>query len=209
MKYQAEREAVAYFMRRLYEQKLTTTSGGNISQRFEDVILITPSQTDKGRISGNEVGILGLDGTNHTPELKPSMESKMHQEIYNIRPDIKAIVHAHPVFATSFCISKKEIKTNLAGESWAVIGKPVKASYQLMGTLDLANVVAEACLKGNVVLLENHGILAIGNNLLQAFDRIEVTEAAAKMTFITELLGNRKELSSDEIKEIDLLFDEE
>lgn len=208
MKYQEERDAVAYFMRRLYEQKLTTTSGGNISQRIGNMILITPSQTDKGRISGHEVGIIGIDGTNHTPELKPSMESKMHLEIYKTRPDIKAIVHAHPVFATSFCISEKEIKTNLAGESWAVVGKPVKAGYQLMGTPDLANVVAQSCLKGNVVLLENHGILAVGDNLLQAFDRIEVTEAAAKMTFITELLGNQKELSADEIKEIDKLFDE-
>lgn len=208
MKYQAEREAVAYFMRRLYEQKLTTTSGGNISQRFNDVILITPSQTDKGRISGQEVGILGFDGTNHTPELKPSMESNMHLEIYKARPEVRAIVHAHPVFATSYCISEREIKTNLAGESWAVIGKPVKAGYRLMGSLQLANVVAQACLKGNVVLLENHGILAVGDNLLQAFDRVEVTEAAAKMTFITELLGNRKELTKDEIKEIDLLFDE-
>ena len=200
------KEEVAYFMRRLYAQRLTTTSGGNISFKLGNQVLITPSQTDKATIKADEIGILSISGKNKTPHLKPSMESKMHLAIYHHRPDVKAIVHAHPVFATSFCISKKEIKTNLAGEAWAVIGTPVKADYRLMGTKDLANVVAEASLEGNVILLENHGVLAVGNNLLQAYDRLEVTEAAAKMTFITELMGERKELSESELKEIDKLF---
>lgn len=201
-----EKEEVAYFMRRLYAQRLTTTSGGNISLKSGDHILITPSQTDKARIRAEEIGILTTSGENQTPHLKPSMESKMHLAIYNHRPDVKAIVHAHPVFATSFCISKKEIKTNLAGESWAVIGTPVKAAYRLMGTQDLADVVAQASSEGNVILLENHGVLAVGENLLQAYDRLEVTEASAKMTFITDLMGERKELSASELKEIDNLF---
>jgi len=206
MDFNIEKEEVAYFMRRLYTQQLTTTSGGNISLKSGDHILITPSQTDKARIKSAEIGILSITGENLTPQLKPSMESKMHLAIYNKRPDVKAIVHAHPVFATSFCISKKEIKTNLAGEAWAVIGTPVKADYRLMGTQDLAYVVSEASLNGNVILLENHGVLAVGSSLLQAYDRLEVTEAAAKMTFITDLLGERKELSEMELKEIDKLF---
>ncbi|MCD4732267.1 MAG: class II aldolase/adducin family protein [Bacteroidales bacterium] len=206
MDFKTEKKEVAYFMRRLYEQRLTTTSGGNISLKSGDHIVITPSQTDKARIIADEIGILTTSGENQTPHLKPSMESKMHLAIYNCRPDVKAIVHAHPVFATSFCISKKEIKTNLAGETWAVIGSPVKAAYRLMGTHDLADVVAEASLEGNVILLENHGILAVGESLLQAYDRLEVTETAAKMTFITDMLGEQKELSETELKEIDELF---
>ncbi len=200
------KEDVAYFMRRLYDQRLTTTSGGNISFRMEDQVFITPSQTDKATITAEEIGVLSISGENQTPHLKPSMESKMHLAIYHLRPDVKAIVHAHPVFATSFCISKKEIKTNLAGETWAVIGIPVKADYRLMGTKELADIVAEASLNGNVVLLENHGVLAVGKSLMQAYDRLEVTEVAAKITFITDLMGERKELSASELKEIDKLF---
>jgi len=75
-----------------------------------------------------------------------------------------------------------------------------------MGTQDLADVVAQASLEGNVILLENHGVLAVGENLLQAYDRLEVTEASAKMTFITDLMGERKELSASELREIDNLF---
>lgn len=200
------KEEVAYFMRRLYTKGLTTTSGGNISLRIDNQIFITPSQIDKAIIKTEEIGIISILGENQTQHLKPSMESKMHLAIYNSRPDVNAVVHAHPVFATSFCISKKEIKTNLAGETWAVVGVPVRADYRLMGTQDLANVVAEASLMGNVILLENHGVLAVGNSLLQAYDRMEVTETAAKMTFITDLLGERKELSETEVAEIDKLF---
>ena len=200
------KENVAYFMRRLYAQRLTTTSGGNVSFRFGEHIYITPSQTDKSEIQKAEIGLITLSGENLTQDLKLSMESKMHLSVYEARPDIKAIVHAHPIFATSFCASHKKIKTNLAGELWAVVGTPVLANYQLMGTKELANTAAEACLKGNVILLENHGVLAVGENLLQAFDRLEVCEAAAKMTFITELMGKRKELSKSQLQEIDDLF---
>lgn len=204
---QFHKEEVAYFMRRLYEQKLTTTSGGNVSLRVGDTVLITPSQLDKGRIKAEEIGVISLDGENLTPHLKVSMESKMHLAIYNRRSDVKAIVHAHPVYATSFAIAGKEIKTNLAGEAWAIIGKTVFAPYALMGSQNLADNVGTVALKGNCILMENHGILTVGENLLQAFDRLEVLEAAAKMNLITQLLGNRRELSPEELKEISSLFE--
>jgi L-fuculose-phosphate aldolase len=207
MEYLEHQKEVAYFMRRLYDQKLTTTSGGNVSKRIDNVILITASQTDKATIDESQIGIITTTGKNLSENLNISMESKMHQAIYSRRPDVFAIVHAHPVFATSFAIAGKEIKTNLAGEARAVLGVPVTAPYALMGTQDLADKVGNACLKGNVVLMENHGIITVGKNLLQAYDRMEVIEAAAKMTFITTLLGSSKELTGEELKAIDKLFE--
>jgi L-fuculose-phosphate aldolase len=207
MEYLEHQKQVAYFMRRLYAQKLTTTSGGNVSQRSGNVILITASQTDKATVDELQIGILTMAGENLTENLNVSMESKMHLAIYAKRPEVMAIVHAHPVFATSFAIAGKEIKTNLAGEARAVLGVPVIAPYALMGTQDLAGKVADACLKGNVILMENHGILTVGKNLLQAYDRMEVLEAAAKMTFITSYLGGGKELTNEELKAIDSLFE--
>ena len=77
MKYEKERTDAAYFMRRLYEKNLTTCSGGNISIRVDnDIILITPSGTDKGRIIAEEIGIMNLEGENLTPDKKPSIESE-------------------------------------------------------------------------------------------------------------------------------------
>ena len=206
MKYLKHRKEVASFMKRLYDQKLTTTSGGNVSQRVEDVILITASQTDKASIDEHQIGLLTISGDNLSENLKLSMESKIHLAIYINRPDVKAIVHAHPVFATSFTIAGKAIQTNLAGESRAVLGEPIVAPYALMGTQKLADYVGLACLKSNVVLMENHGILTVGENLLQAYDRMEVLESAAKMTLITSLLGGGKGLSEIQLREIDELF---
>jgi L-fuculose-phosphate aldolase len=206
MKYLKHRKEVASFMRRLYDQKLTTTSGGNVSQRVDDVILITASKTDKASIDEHQIGILTLSGDHLSENLKLSMESKIHLAIYNNRPDVKAIVHAHPVFATSFTIAGKAIKTNLAGESRAVLGEPVVAPYALMGTQKLADNVGLACLRSSVILMENHGIITVGENLLQAYDRMEVLEAAAKMTLVTFLLGGGKELSEIQLREIDELF---
>ncbi|MCB2221441.1 MAG: class II aldolase/adducin family protein [Bacteroidetes bacterium] len=201
-----EREKVAAFMRRLYDQKLTTVSGGNVSLRIGDRILITPSQIDKAKIVGEQIAILTMDGKIHSQRHKKSMESGMHLAIYSRRPEVRAVVHAHPVFATSFAISGKKIKTSLAGESRAVLGEPVLAKYALMGTQELAEIVAEASLKSNAIMMQNHGVITLGETLFQAYDRMEVLEASAKMTMITELLGGSQELSPDQLREIDNLF---
>ena len=110
--YKKERKEVAMFMRRLYRQGLTTTSGGNISLKIsDDIIVITPSATDKGRMRWKEVGIMTLAGENLTPELKPSIENEMHLSIYRKKKEISAIVHAHPLFASAFTAMKCTINT--------------------------------------------------------------------------------------------------
>jgi L-fuculose-phosphate aldolase len=205
-KYNQERKEVARFMRRLYSHRLTTTSGGNISMRISsDIIAITPSATDKGRMRWREVGLMTLNGENLTPDLKPSIEAEMHLSIYR-RRDVKAIVHAHPVFATAFTAMKTRINTSLIAEACAILYKPVFVPYALMGTKELAKVVAKNIEKSDIFLLENHGILTVGNCLLQAFDMIEVLENAARMTVIVEVMGNKKPLSKARISEIEKLF---
>jgi L-fuculose-phosphate aldolase len=219
------RKEVARFMRRLYERGLTTASGGNISARLEHGIFITPSSLDKGIIRGREVGMISYKGNNLTPNVKPSIENAMHLAIYKVRPDVNAIVHAHPPVATSFTAMNKKIDCTLIAEARAVLGIPFIASYALMGTEQLAAAAAAAALglessRGpakdqpagtepnaypNVILLENHGIVCLGKDLLTAFERIEVLESAAKMTLITSLLGGARPLDLEQLREIDNL----
>jgi L-fuculose-phosphate aldolase len=199
---------VAYFMRRLYEQGLTTTSGGNISVRFsEDEILITPSASDKGRMKGSEIGIMGTNGK-IISKFKPSIESSMHLKIYEARPDIKAIVHAHPVVASTFAATNAQINCRLLAESYAVLGKPAYAPYRLMGTEGLAEVVAETAKSANCIIMKNHGALTVGKSLLEAFDRLEVLETCAKMTLISEGFLKKKIrfLGDGELLDIDRLM---
>lgn len=194
-------------MRRLYDRGLTTASGGNLSMRVtDDIILITPSATDKGRMKWEEVGMMSITGENLTPALKPSMESEMHLSIYRKDAALKAVIHAHPVFASSYTATKTGIDTTLTAEAAAILGKPVKVPYALMGTEDLARVVSDNIVSTRVLLLENHGILTAGANILQAFDMIEVLENAARMTLIVELTGKKSPLTQNRITEIKKLF---
>jgi L-fuculose-phosphate aldolase len=209
------RKEVACFMRRLYDRGLTTASGGNISVRFEQGIFITPSALDKGSIKSKQIGMLTYKGKNLTPGLKPSIESAMHLAIYQKRPDVNAIVHAHPPIASSFTTMQKEINCSLIAEARAILGTPVITPYALMGTAELAEAAAlaatgvdprDSSTGHNVILLQNHGIVCLGKDLLTAFDRIEVLEAAAKMTIITSLMGSSKPLSQEQLGEIDDLM---
>jgi L-fuculose-phosphate aldolase len=206
--FKLKRREVAYYMRRLYKRGLTTTSGGNVSLRLKEGMLITPSALDKGSIKGKQIGLINFNGENLTPDLKPSIESSMHVEVYNKRRDVNAIVHAHPLFATSFTATSQMINCALIAEARAIIGIPVLAPYALMGTEMLARSVANIAMKDdvNVILLENHGIVCLGKDLLTAFDRLEVFEAAAKMTLITSLIGGQKPLTEERLKEIDKMM---
>ncbi len=206
-KYKKERKEVARFMRRLYRQGLTSTSGGNISLRINsEMIAITPSATDKGRMKWKEVGILGIMGENLTPDLKPSIESGMHLAIYKRNAEIKAIVHAHPVCASAFTAMKATIDTTLTAEACAILGTPVNVPYALMGTADLAKAAADYSEKSDILLLENHGILTTGSNLLQAFDKTEVLENAARMTLIVNLNRKKSPLTKARAFEIERIF---
>jgi L-fuculose-phosphate aldolase len=150
--------------------------------------------------------LMSISGENLTPELKPSIESEMHLAIYRSKPDIKAIVHAHPVCASAFTAIKLEINTKLTAEARAILGDPIFVPYALMGTQELASLAAEKAAVSDILLLENHGILTTGTSLLQAFDKIEVLENAARMTLITEITGQPSQLTKERITEIDKLF---
>ncbi len=197
--FKKERENVAYFMRRLYKMGLTTTSGGNISMLYNNHILVTPSTLDKGRLKAKHIAVLTMDGKNVTPEIKPTSEIDMHIEIYKTNNNVKAIVHAHPVTASAFACTKNDINTKLMAEHYAILGTPVRAKYATTGTKELAENVSKVATKSKTILMDNHGVLATGKTLLQAFDRIEVLENAAKVTLITELIKDKKTIPDSEL----------
>ena len=198
------KKEVAYFMQRLYSKGLTTSLSGNISCRIDnETITITPSQTDKGRITSDQIGIVKMDGTSLSPELKLSMETWMHISIYNAKPDAMAIVHAHTPLASFFAVSGKKLNCRLSGEARAMLGEPAYAPYALMGTKELAGAAAEASLKSNVVILQNHGIITMADSLLTAFDRLEVAEHTARLTILTDMLNCAGELTEEQLLVID------
>ncbi|MDR1520574.1 MAG: class II aldolase/adducin family protein [Planctomycetota bacterium] len=186
------REEVAYYMRRLYRKDLTSSSGGNISLRLPDRrILITPSALDKGELSGDQVALLDPEGKNLCLDLAPTMEVELHLAIYRVRPDVSAVMHAHPPFASSFACSGVDIRLDLTPEARLVVGRLTKAPYHPAGSRELAEAVALALASedARAALMLNHGVTTVGASMFQAFDRLEVVELAARMTWIARSLG--------------------
>ncbi len=206
MIYKKEREAVAATMRRLYRQGLTTCSGGNISLRAgDDHILITPSALDKGIINFRQIAQMTLEGENLSVGLKPSIETDMHLKILRARPDVNAVVHAHPVSASFLtALESGPVRTDLMAEARYLLGDPVFVPYALMGTTALGDLAASV-LKADTaaLLLENHGVLCVGQTLLQAFDRLEVLEAAARMSLHAARSAGLSNLTAERLAEID------
>jgi L-fuculose-phosphate aldolase len=203
------REEVAYFMRRLYTQGLTTTSGGNISAMNDDgTVLITPSASDKGRMTGAEIGRMDINGKIIGDPFKPSIESQMHLQIYKKRPDVKAVVHAHPVNASAFAATTIQINNRYMAESYAILGDIAYCNYFLMGSRELAQAVGESVENSNCIVMRNHGVLAVGRTLLEAFDRLEVLEAAARITLIniSTLKDGAVELAGKDLDDIDVMM---
>ncbi|MCU4156208.1 class II aldolase/adducin family protein [Carboxylicivirga sp. A043] len=205
--YLKEKKEVAKWMRRLYKKGLTTSLGGNISLRIDEHhIAITASETDKGRIKASQIAIVAMDGQLVDLSNKVSMETGMHLSIYNKRSDVMAIVHAHAPMGSLFAVTTKTINTHLLAEAYTILGHPEKAAYAAPGSEELAANVAVACKAADVILMANHGVLAVGTSLLQAFDRIEVLENAAKMTVLTALLKDKSELTENQLTELKSIF---
>lgn len=205
--HEAERRETSYFLRRLYRMGLTTTSGGNVSMRIgRRMLTMTASATDKARIRAGEIAVMGLDGANLTPGLKPSSESLMHIKIYEARPDVRAIVHAHPPTATLFTTSATPIRTGLIAESHCMLGRLGRAPYKRTNTPELAEAVAKAARQAEYILMDNHGVTTLGVTLLQAFDRLELLEQAARMTLMARHLDGVSELDATNRAELDAMM---
>ena len=203
-----ERVAVANFMKRLYDRQLTTASGGNISLRVsDDEFCITPSSLDKGSLTAESIAVVKFDGTNLSPELKLSIESEMHRQILLKRPDLRAVVHAHPVFASAFATAQPcVLDSRLIAETYFILGEIVNVPYFIMGSKELADAVSEAVVHNTAVLLENHGALCAAKDLLHAFDGIDLMERLAQMTILRRFIDNSHIMTESQCKEITDVF---
>jgi L-fuculose-phosphate aldolase len=190
------REELVETMRRIYRYKMTTTSGGNLSILDPDgSIWITPSRVDKGGLQPSDVVRVLADGTREGLH-PPSSEFPFHREIYRRRPDIKAIVHAHPGALVAFSICRQVPDTRVQSHAHSVCGRVALAPYACPGTAELGEKIAATFAGGaDCVLLENHGVVIGGRDLREAFQRFETLEFVAQTLIYAAQLGAVKTLS--------------
>lgn len=198
------KEEIAQMMRRIYERGLTTSLGGNISVRLGQLMLITPSSLDKASLSASDIAEVDISsGRNLSENIRLSIESDMHRLIYLKRESAVAVIHAHPVFSSLFSASSDSISTDIIAESYYQIADLKKSKYALMGSEHLAERVSDDAVSHSVLLLEKHGVLTVSDkSLLEALERLECLENAAKMSLFSRAL-TLTELTADEKAELD------
>ena len=184
------RNELARTMEHIYSHGMTTTSGGNMSViDSQGNIWITPSGTDKGSLKPDEVVCVAPDGT-FVGRFKPSMEYPLHRAVYNARPDIRALIHAHPPMLTSFSIVHRIPDTSVTGAWQEICGTAGYAGYATPGSDEMAENVAAEFIKGyNAVIMENHAVVSGGMDMAEALARLETLENCARTTHAAGFLG--------------------
>lgn len=196
------RDEIMQTMERIYRYRMTTTSGGNLSVRDDNGdIWISPARVDKGNLTRNDIVCVRHDGTVDGKH-PPSSEFPFHKAIYEARPEIRAIVHAHPVALVAFSISRQTPNTRLFHQAHFVCGKPGFAPYALPGSQKLGKHIADTFAEGcDSVILENHGVVVGGYSLSHAFQRFEALEFAGKTIIKGQMMGEVNYLSDEQLEE--------
>lgn len=191
--------------RRIYEKGMVAANDGNISVRLNDnEFLCTPTGISKGFMTPEcicKVDRLGqLIDTDS--KFKPSSEMKMHLRVYEKREDVKAVVHAHPMFATCFAICGRPLDKPIISEAILTLGKIPVAPYATPSTQEVPDSIEPYLQDYNAVLLANHGALAWAEDLLSAYLRMESLEYYAQMMYRTEQMGDAKEISPENVERL-------
>lgn len=197
------RDLIVSMMRRVYRYGMTTTSGGNLSLLDEEgAMWLTPGGVDKGTLRREDIICVRPDGTVEGPH-KPSSEYPFHRAIYRARPDVRAIVHAHPPALVSFSAARVPVQTRVTANAWLVCGECPVVPYAEPGSEELGAKIADQFATGsNVVLLENHGTVTVGNDIFEAFMRFETLDFCARLQIEATRLGELTILDDREIAEV-------
>ena len=179
--------------RKLEQKGLIAANDGNVSCRTgENCILITPGGVSKGDIEPEDLVKTTLEGELLEGTRKPSSEIRMHLHVYLNRPDVSAIVHAHPAMATAFTLAGFPFNSKVLPEVWLMLGPVPTAPYATPSTDEVPQSIAPYVENHQAILLRRHGALTFGRNVTEAYMRMEKLEHAAKILFYASILEDRK-----------------
>lgn len=187
---------------KLGEKNMSPATSGNISARFGENILITASGTCLADLCDEDIVLIDQNSNVLNGSKKPSSEKNLHKAIYEIRPDINAIIHCHSPYASAFAVSHIPLSKPIISENVFYFGEIPVAEYALPGSDKLVENTAKYFAKHDAVLLANHGIVIGAGDLKNAYYLMETAETYAQIYINSVILGGAKELSPKDIDEI-------
>jgi L-fuculose-phosphate aldolase len=189
--------------RRLYDRRLIGAGEGNVSCRLgADRLLVTPSGVGKGFLRPADLVVVDLAGGPVRGRGRPSTELRMHLAAYLARPDVAAVVHAHPLTAVAYTVAGLPPPNDLLPEAVLVLGRVAVAPFATPGTDEVPRSLSPLWKGHDVILLERHGALALGRDLLQALDRMETLERVCEVAARARELGGCEPLSATAVRKV-------
>jgi L-fuculose-phosphate aldolase len=192
--------------RRMYARRYTASNDGNISVRLGgDRLLMTPKGVCKGFMSPDMMCITDLEGRKLEGDRDPSSEMLMHLEVYRQRPDVQAVVHAHPPIATGFAVAGIPLDRAVLAEVLTTLGSIPIAEYATPSTAELPEAVRRYIKAHDGMLLANHGALTVGGDLFGAYYKMEIIEHFATISLVARLLGRENLIAREEVERLQAL----
>lgn len=199
---QAARREIVSVGRLMYERSYVVSSDGNVSVRLDDGrVVATPTMTCKGRMTEDALAVTDMEGKPLT-DRQPSSELAMHLLIYRERADVRAVCHAHPPHGTAFAAAGLAIDQPILSEVILTLGCVPLADYGTPSTEELTEAMRPLIKHHNALLMANHGAVAYGADLWQAFDRLETLEHTAKIAILARVLGGPRNLPAGAIEKL-------
>jgi L-fuculose-phosphate aldolase len=203
---QKHRDEIIRFGKMLHQTGQVAATDGNLSVRLENGnILCTPTLMSKGLMEADDLVTVDPRGNKVSGSRGVSSEIAMHLLIYRLRPDVGAVVHAHPPTATGYAAAGIALDRALCSEIIVTLGSVPLASYETPGTQELAEALSPLVAEHDAILMANHGVVTYGADLLTAYMNMETVEHFAKIALVTHLLGRQQPLSDhhvDKLREI-------
>lgn len=197
------REEIVRYGRTLHERGLVAAMDGNLSVRLKgERILVTPTCVSKGNMRAADMVVVDMEGQRVAGRRNVTSEIGMHLLIYRMRPDIQAIVHAHPPTATGFAAAGIALTQPLVCEVVMGLGCIPLARYGTPGTSELARTLEPFVPHYDAILMSNHGVVTYGDTLEHAYMKMETVEHFAQIALVTHLLGRQQPLQEVEVQKL-------
>ena len=199
---QTARREIVRVGKLMYERSYVVSSDGNVSVRLDDGrIVATPTQVNKGRMTEEMLAVTDIEGK-PLNDRRASSELAMHLLIYREREDVRAVCHAHPPHGSAFAVAGLAIDAPILSEVILTLGCGPLADYGTPSTDELTEAMRPLVKNHNALLMANHGAVAYGGDVWQAFDRLETLEHTAKIAILARALGGARDLPPDSIEKL-------
>ena len=197
------RQEIVKYSHKVQQYGYVSATDGNLSMRLdENRILITPSGLEKGEMTLEAPIVVDMEGNKLEGEGKPSSEGKMHLEVYKLRPDVNAVIHAHPPKCIAFTIAGQPVDTCLLPEVVVTLGAVPTSRYATPTTDEVPDSIRDYIMKSDAVMLSRHGSLTVGKDLKSAFKILEKMEHSATIAIYARMLGGPVPFSSSELQKL-------